>query len=361
MVYWQSGRSWMSCAICLLGWQVPTAAVADYSIQAEQTVFRLPRDAERGKLWITVRGVNLWDASIRGVTPKLVLKDSLAEKTKTPIIKFPESEVEPDHKRGEIDHSWRVRVDISNLAPNTHEKRWLILKYGRYRDIQEYTLTNRVEGSTLAWTVTNPIEERTLSGNYLTTLTIVATGTQTVQPRIHSVILQDADTKEIFDPNLTFDPEEPTIKPGTAEAVQLGVEELPASAGSYEGKVFIISKGSDEIKEIDLLVHFTRKIHALFGVLCILVGVGLSSFVNNYARNRMKRLSGLQAATVLQARLPDLERTLRTATKKTGMTFPLLDSALNDLKDKLSEDYLQASGLLGFRFFLGTIGLDQAS
>jgi hypothetical protein len=116
--------------------------------------------------------------------------------------------------------------------------------------------------------------------------------------------------------------------------------------GEFSGNVYISARDAGTPKPIELHIARQAKFGWLFGLFCILAGVGLAWVTNNYLHCRVSRLRALLPAGRLRDVLIKLEKQRCGVEKNTGALLTKIKVTIDKLTEELRDSSLDSHSFL---------------
>ena len=185
-----------------------------------------------------------------------------------------------------------------------------------------------------SWSVTTPQEQRWDGVRSIPISISVgprpATGVRVIAPQLYDTDLHAVDGRLVLCPTDAPCAGEALTLPAN-EVQQLWIARLQGdalAAGEYSGKITVVAAEKPEGQGFDAKLHVSSPRLVWVGILLILAGVVLSSFVVQWLRCSADRLALARPAAQLKDQLAALERDVAATEARSKRTFPHLRAAL---------------------------------
>lgn len=310
---------------------------------------RLPTGTEKGTVHLTI------SAEATGKEPVPAGEIEVVDiKQPGPTVDFKRVAEYQSSGKGRI---WFLKADVSALPINSVPlTRSALVSLGEFKRIVQYVLTNR-PASAPDFSITPPAPWQQNSNNKVAAALLVAAGEQALLGlRLAHVSLTEKAQQQRSIPlqalELCTQPTDdvcvapPVIPAQSSQTVYLRFKKGEEFLGRFSGTVSLAVDARAEAKPVPVDLASTADWAQGIGAALIVVGVFAAYFLSAWSRSRLQRLAALQPVAAARERVLRLLMELDPVRDSTGINFDATRDCFKKVIKSLTEDDLEAKGLL---------------
>lgn len=310
---------------------------------------RLPTGTEKGAVHLTI------SAEATGKEPVPAGDIEVVDiKQPGPTVDFKRVAEHQSSGKGRI---WFLKADVSALPINSAPlTRSALVSLGEFKRTVPYVLTNR-PASAPDFSITPPALWQRNSDNEVAAALLVAAGEQALLGlRLAHVSLTEKAQQQRSIPlqalELCTQPTDdvcvapPVIPAQSSQTVYLRFKKGEEFLGRFSGTVSLAVDARAEAKPVPIDLASTTRCAQWIGAVLILLGVIAAFFLSAWSRSRLQRLAALQPVAAARERVLRLLMELDPVRDNTGVNFDATRDCFKKLIKGLTEDHLEAEGLL---------------